>query len=120
MGKSTTKHELVRSVFYEQDKSDPERIQKYILEDVFDIFVENIKDALVSGEYVYLRGFGTFAPIRENLRRRTRYVPGPDKIVDTIVLNHHRIFKPSRELIRKVNVGASDVFQRYFDNSNDS
>lgn len=120
MERESPKQMLVRQVYYSQDLGTTERIPKFLLEDMFDIFIDNIKSALVTGEKVYLRGFGTFSPIRDNFVRRHMYSPGAGKEVDVIILNHYKIFKPSRSLIRKINVGTSDVFERYFKGSDNT
>jgi len=117
MGNAVPKQELIRSVYYSQDLGNPERIQKFLIEDIFDIFIENIATALVDGERVYLRGFGTFNPIRENLSRGNVYCPVTEKIVETYILKHGSVFRPSKALIRKVNIGIKDVFERYFNYS---
>ena len=120
MGECITKKELARQVYYEQDFKNPDRIQKFLVEDVLDMLVENIANAIVEDEKVYLRGFGTFTPIRRCLRREMQYCPGPGEYREVIRMLHAKIFKPSKQLTKKINVGALSVFERYFDNSNDS
>lgn len=118
--KRLNKKEFVRGIYYQQEMGNYERIQLFLLQDVFDIFLENLTKALVEGEKVYLRGFGTFSPIRDNLMRGSKFVPSKGEFVDTLILRHHRVFKPSKNLLDRVNIGETDVFQRYFNDSDNS
>jgi nucleoid DNA-binding protein len=113
-----TKNQLVRSIYYEQDMERLGITQLFVLQEVVDIFLENIADAIVEGEPVYLRGFCTFNPIRNCLYKKMCYAPKTKKWAERLILRHQSVFRASPKLIKRVNIGAKDVFQRYFDNSN--
>jgi len=116
MGKNITKKEFIRNVHFELRRSE-EYIQIFILEDVFEIFIENIADCLVRGEKLYLRGFGTFSPLKSAMFKREYVCPVNGKIYEVEAVRHDKVFRSSKELFRKVNVGKKNVFQRYFNDS---
>lgn len=119
MGKAVRKKELVRSIYYEQDM-DKEKVQMFVLEDVFDLLIENIRECITGDERVYLRGFGTFSPIRFNLTKKRFYNRMKGECDIALRLNHERVFTASPMLLRKINTGSKDVFQRYFNDSDNT
>lgn len=61
---------------------------------VIESFMENVKGSMISGENVYLRGFGTF-----QIKRRAEKVARNISKNTTITIPAHNVpaFKPSKE-----------------------
>lgn len=72
---------------------------------VVEQFMTNIKDSLVDGECVYLRGFGSFI-IKERATKTARNI----KEERTIIIPAHNIpaFKPAKSFMAKVS-GDLDI-----------
>jgi integration host factor subunit beta len=93
-GKKITKAEIIDSV-YEQTG-----IARKDIRTVVDLAISGIKDALVEGMIIELRGFGTF---ETRLRRGRKKARNP-KTGETVTVTSHGIaaFRPGRELKQAV------------------
>ena len=89
-----TKADIVEAIHNKSGK-DRKRIQK-----VVDLFLDEVKDALVSGKIIELRGFGTF----EIKIRKGRQKARNPKTGETLSVNPHGIvaFRAGRELKQAV------------------
>lgn len=71
-------------------------IEKVLIGEVIESFMDNIKDSLLEGENVYLRGFGSFiskaraAKVARNIARNTILI---------IPAHHIPAFKPAKEFL---------------------
>ena len=74
-------------------------IEKGIVTSVVEGFMEQLRDSLIGGENVYLRGFGTFL-----LKHRAARPAGTTSKNTTMVVPAHAIpaFKPSKAFAAKV------------------
>lgn len=74
-------------------------IEKVIVQKTVESFMTTIKDSLVNGENIYLRGFGSFI-IKERAEKTARNISKNT----TIVIPAHKIpsFKPSKSFLNKV------------------
>ncbi|MDR2110011.1 MAG: HU family DNA-binding protein [Spirochaetaceae bacterium] len=100
-GKKFTKADIVDSMYQKTGMSRKE------LRTVVDLFIEEIKDALIKNMVIELRGFGTFEIRIRKGRQRAR----TPKTGDTISVTSHGIaaFRPGRELKRDVwNLGNTE------------
>lgn len=74
--------------------SDKTGVAKPAIQMIIESTMEVIKEAVASGENVYLRGFGTFG-IKHRALRHFNYAPGKMKLVPE---HDEPAFKPSVEL----------------------
>jgi integration host factor subunit beta len=93
-GKKVTKAEIVDSVYQKTGMSRKE------IRTVVDLFLDEIKDALIEQMIIELRGFGTF----EIRVRKGRQKARNPKTGESVSVNSHGIaaFRPGRELKQDV------------------
>ncbi len=74
-------------------------IEKVAVQAVVESFMESVKETMVSGENVYLRGFGSFI-IKERAEKTGRNISKNT----TIVIPAHKIpsFKPAKSFVNEV------------------
>lgn len=74
-------------------------IEKVAVQAVVESFMETVKDTMVSGENVYLRGFGSFI-IKERAEKTGRNISKNT----TIIIPAHNIpaFKPAKTFVNEV------------------
>lgn len=79
--------------------------------------IENISDAIVEGEEVYLKGFGRFYPIRRaQMHKNWVYNTYERKAMpaQTVVYNR-RVFTGSKTLLERLNGKSEhDTYETYF------
>lgn len=69
MSKETvTKIEIVNSIYEDLH----ENVEKQIIQQVIDSFLDTVKDSMIKGNDVQLRGFGTFEPRLRKGREKAR------------------------------------------------
>lgn len=70
--------------------------EKAVVSEVIEAFMENVKDAMISGDEVFLRGFGSFI-----IKRRTEKTARNISKNTTIIIPAHNIptFKPSKAFV---------------------
>lgn len=88
-----TKAELVSKI------SEQTGVKGITVQAVVESCMEEVKEALIMGEPVYLRGFGSFI-IKERKAKTARNI----KEQTTMVIPEHKIpaFKPSKSFVNKV------------------
>lgn len=74
-------------------------VEKVAVQSVVEAFMDSIKGALVNGENVYMRGFGSFI-IKERAEKTGRNISKNT----TIIIPAHKIpsFKPSKSFVNEV------------------
>ena len=74
-------------------------IEKVAVQAVVESFMESVKETMVSGENVYLRGFGSFI-IKQRAEKTGRNISKNT----TIVIPAHKIpaFKPAKSFVNEV------------------
>ncbi len=74
-------------------------IEKVAVQAVVESFMESLKETMVNGENVYLRGFGSFI-IKERAEKTGRNISKNT----TIVIPAHKIpaFKPAKSFVNEV------------------
>jgi DNA-binding protein HU-beta len=74
-------------------------IEKVAVQAVVESFMESLKDTMINGENVYLRGFGSFI-IKERAEKTGRNISKNT----TIVIPAHKIpaFKPAKSFVNAV------------------
>lgn len=74
-------------------------IEKVAVQAVVESFMESIKDTMINGENVYLRGFGSFI-IKKRAEKTGRNISKNT----TIVIPEHKIpaFKPAKSFVSEV------------------
>ncbi len=74
-------------------------IEKVAVQAVIESFMESLKDTMISGENIYLRGFGSFI-IKERAEKTGRNISKNT----TIVIPAHKIpaFKPAKSFVNAV------------------
>ncbi|NLA25140.1 MAG: integration host factor subunit beta [Bacteroidales bacterium] len=74
-------------------------IEKKMVQDTVEAFMETVKNSLVQGENVYLRGFGSFI-VKQRAEKTARNISKNT----TIIIKAHKIpaFKPSKDFVTKV------------------
>ncbi|MDR3140005.1 MAG: integration host factor subunit beta [Treponema sp.] len=103
-GKKVTKADIVDSVYQKSGMSRKE------IRSTIDYFIDEIKDSLIKGMVIELRGFGTF----EIKVRKGRQKARNPKTGDIVSVNSHGIasFRPGRELKQDVwNLTDGNVFE---------
>lgn len=77
-------------------------VEKAQVASVVEAFMMSVKDTMISGENVYLRGFGTFL-----IKRRAEKTARNISKNTTIVIPPHNIpaFKPAKEFAESVKSG---------------
>jgi DNA-binding protein HU-beta len=74
-------------------------IEKIAVQSVVETFMESVKAALINGENVYMRGFGSFI-IKERAEKTGRNISKNT----TIIIPAHKIpaFKPAKTFVNEV------------------
>lgn len=74
-------------------------IEKLVVQQTIEAFMEAVKDSLVNGENVYLRGFGSFTT-----KRRAEKTGRNISKNTTIIIPAHNIpaFKPAKTFLNEV------------------
>lgn len=74
-------------------------IEKVAVQAVVESFMESVKDTMIDGENVYLRGFGSFI-IKKRAEKTGRNISKNT----TIVIPEHKIpaFKPAKSFVNEV------------------
>lgn len=74
-------------------------LEKVAVQETVEAFMKSVRDALTSGENVYLRGFGSFI-VKKRAEKTGRNI-SKNK---TIIIPAHNIpaFKPSKSFVEKV------------------
>ncbi|MBN2614852.1 MAG: integration host factor subunit beta [Bacteroidales bacterium] len=74
-------------------------IEKVAVQAVVESFMESVKDTMINGENVYLRGFGSFI-----IKRRAEKTGRNISKNTTIVIPEHKIpaFKPAKSFVSEV------------------
>ncbi|MBM3420001.1 MAG: integration host factor subunit beta [Bacteroidetes bacterium] len=74
-------------------------IEKVAVQKTVEAFMETVKDAMISGNNVYLRGFGSFI-VKKRAKKTARNISKNT----TIIIPAHNIpaFKPAKTFITKV------------------
>ena len=77
-------------------------IEKAVVQTVVEAFMENVKESMIAGEDVFLRGFGSFI-----IKRRAEKVARNITKNTTIVIPAHSIpaFKPAKVFLNAVKEG---------------
>ena len=88
-----TKAEIVAEI------SNKTGIEKIVVQHTVEAFMEAVKDSMVNGENVYLRGFGSFV-----IKRRAEKTGRNISKNTTIIIPAHNIpaFKPAKTFVSKV------------------
>lgn len=88
-----TKAEIVAEI------SNKTGIEKIAVQHTVEAFMEAVKDSMVNGENVYLRGFGSFV-----IKRRAEKTGRNISKNTTIIIPAHNIpaFKPAKTFVSKV------------------
>jgi DNA-binding protein HU-beta len=74
-------------------------IEKVTVQRTVESFMESIKDSLVNGENIYLRGFGSFI-VKHRAEKTARNISKNTTI--TIPAHNIPAFKPSKTFVNKV------------------
>ena len=74
-------------------------IDKVIVQETLEAFLETVKDSMVDGKNIYLRGFGSFI-IKKRAKKTARNISKNT----TIIIPEHYIpyFKPAKSFITEV------------------
>ncbi len=74
-------------------------VEKVLIQDVVEAFMDEVKESLAKGENVYLRGFGSFI-----VKKRATKVARNISKNTTIVIPEHNIpaFKPAKTFVAKI------------------
>ncbi len=82
-------------------------IEKVTVQKTVESFMETIKDSLINGDNIYLRGFGSFI-IKERAEKTARNISKNT----TIVIPAHKIpaFKPSKTFLKEVKNNNQNIY----------
>ena len=74
-------------------------VEKVQVQAIVEAFMDSVKDAMIKGENVYLRGFGSFI-----IKKRAQKVARNISKNTTITIPEHNIpaFKPAKSFVTKV------------------
>ena len=80
-------------------------IEKITVQKTVEAFMETVKDSLVNGENVYLRGFGSLI-VKKRAEKTARNISKNT----TIIIPAHNIpsFKPAKTFVTKVKLANGD------------
>ena len=80
-------------------------IEKITVQKTVEAFMETVKDSLVNGENVYLRGFGSII-VKKRAEKTARNISKNT----TIIIPAHNIpsFKPAKTFVTKVKLANGD------------
>jgi nucleoid DNA-binding protein len=113
--KNMGKLEFIRYAYYSSDEKPSVSMRN--MSNILECMTDIISDCIVDGEFVYLRGFGTFVPIAY-ASKYNEYVYNPytqETIEGRNIVYNTRLFRYSKELICKINgVKEYDTFEEYF------
>jgi len=90
-----TKADIVNEIAREKG------LEKVEVQAVIEAFMENVKESLISGEPVYLRGFGSFI-IKHRAQKAARNITRKTTI--TIPAHDIPAFKPAKSFVAQVKV----------------
>lgn len=93
-----TKAEIVSDIYQKTG------IEKIVIQTTVEEFMETVKDTMIKGENVYLRGFGSFI-IRKRAEKTGRNISKNT----TIIIPAHNIpaFKPAKTFMTEVKDGEA-------------
>ena len=93
-----TKAEIVAEI------SEKTGIEKVAVQATVEAFMNSVKDALESGDNVYLRGFGSFI-VKKRAQKTGRNI---SKNTTIIIPEHHiPAFKPAKTFVEKVKLKST-------------
>lgn len=97
-----TKNDLVEAVYFKSD------CEKYLIQDIIEKFLKEVKKSLENGSTIELRGFGTFEP---RLRKGRKVARNP-KTGETLSVAPHYVaaFRAGQEL--RENIAKLDVSEK--------
>lgn len=77
-------------------------VEKVVVQEVIEAFMQAVKNSLVNGENVYMRGFGSFI-VKKRATKTGRNITKNT----TIIIPEHFIpaFKPAKEFVEQVKQG---------------
>jgi DNA-binding protein HU-beta len=88
-----TKAEIVNEIALKAN------LEKTLVGDIIEHFMKSVRNNLNKGEYVYLRGFGTFS-VKERKRKIGRNVK---KNIEIVIPAHNLpVFRPSKSFSDKI------------------
>lgn len=92
-----TKAEIIREI------ATSTGTERAVVANIIEAFMENVKSSIVSGENVYLRGFGTFQ-VKHRAEKMARHISRNT----TIVIPAHSVpaFKPAKAFVEYVKKGS--------------
>ena len=92
-----TKAEIIRDI------ATSTGIERVMVANVIEAFMENVRKSIASGQNVYLRGFGTF-----QVKHRAKKIARNISRNTTIVIPAHSVpaFKPAKEFVENVKKGS--------------
>lgn len=92
-----TKAEIIRDI------ATSTGVERVMVANVIEAFMENVRKSIASGENVYLRGVGTF-----QVKHRAEKVARNISKNTTIVIPAHSVpaFKPAKEFVENVKKGS--------------
>ena len=74
-------------------------VEKKTIEQVIESFMESVKESLIGGENVYLRGFGSFI-VKKRAQKKARNI---SKNTEIIIPEHYiPVFRPSKKVVDRV------------------
>ena len=87
------KSELIDEIFKKTDA------EKKTVQEIVETFMETVKESMIGGEDVYLRGFGSFI-VKKRAQKKARNISKNT----TIVIPEHYIpaFRPSKKFVNRV------------------
>ncbi|MFW6100110.1 MAG: HU family DNA-binding protein [Bacteroidota bacterium] len=87
------KAELVDEIFKKTD------VEKKTVQEIVEAFMETVKESMIGGEDVYLRGFGSFI-VKKRAQKKARDISKNKEIV----IPEHYIpdFRPSKPFVNRV------------------
>ncbi len=93
-GKKMTKNDLVEAIYFKSD------CEKYLIQDIVEKLLKEVKKSLESGASIELRGFGTFEP----RLRKGREVARNPKTGETLSVAPHYVaaFRAGQDMREKI------------------
>ncbi|MGM0532313.1 MAG: HU family DNA-binding protein [Bacteroidota bacterium] len=74
-------------------------IEKQTIQQTIEAFMETVKESMIGGQNVYLRGFGSFIVKKQN-QRKARDI---NKNKEIVIPEHYiPAFRPSKEFVNRV------------------
>lgn len=112
-----THSDVIRMAYYDQVGETKISLAKMTV--IFNLMIENIKEAMIRGDRVDIFPLGRFNPIRMCLRTCNNYSCNDKEVVLTKRLYHRKIFKPSKKLKRQLSIKGMNIFEKYFNDNTD-